>query len=143
MTIFNEIEEKLEEVLNIKSVISFSSHRKEFQDIFSGELISPVGVSNKKTGTVSTYRKVGDTCPSECQFLNNGCYAQKGHVAIQQRRHKTLKSDLLSVLLAVSFASNLNIPVRLNVSGDFFLNDKVDEIKNFFETALLSFHVSI
>lgn len=33
-------------------------------------------------GVGTTYRPVGITCPTSCPLLGNGCYAQKGHVAI-------------------------------------------------------------
>jgi len=89
---------------------------------------APIGVGNIKTQTVSTYRSVGKNCPSDCSFLNNGCYAQDGNVNIHQNRAKELENEahLNSFLLGYIYASKNDIPMRLHTSGDFFYDDKLD-----------------
>lgn len=55
--------------------------------------------SNAKLGpgVGTTYRPVGATCPSDCPLLNNGCYAQRGRVAIQAKASATDKHELLKL----------------------------------------------
>ena len=46
---------------------------------------NPVGANNGKTGLPGTYNRVGQSCPGDCPWFDNGCYAQKGNVALAQR----------------------------------------------------------
>lgn len=48
-------------------------------------------------GVGTTYRPVGLTCPSSCPLLGNGCYAQRGHVAIQAAVSKTDDHGLMKL----------------------------------------------
>lgn len=76
---------------------------------------------NTKTGPmVNTYRPVGDTCPSDCYFLNNGCYAQRHHVGMHARKSA---HDVHEMNRALSGGANM---VRHHVSGDFFKNNMFD-----------------
>lgn len=88
---------------------------------------NPVGVGNGKTELPGTYRPVGKSCPSSCSLLGAGCYAQKGHVAMVQRRAETdLERDLSSVGLGLKLAENEGVPLRLHVSGDLLRNGDLD-----------------
>lgn len=81
---------------------------------------------NKKTGVMAvTYRMVGQTCTSSCPFLGNGCYAQSGNVNLWQNRSEYSEKD---GLLLFRFIQSLpdNYMLRHHVSGDVFINDKVD-----------------
>ena len=73
----------------------------------------------------ATYREVGATCPSDCPLLGNGCYAEHGHVAMQQRgRHS---NDDGAIFLRELDRLPEGAIVRLHVSGDVMLSDEVDE----------------
>lgn len=74
--------------------------------------VTPYGQNAKLgLGVGTTYRPVGLTCPSDCPLLGNGCYAQRGHVAIQQAASARDNHDL-SRLAG-------NALVRHLVSGDW------------------------
>lgn len=62
-------------------------------------------------GVGTTYRPVGITCPNTCPLLNNGCYAKRGHVAIQQAISQDDDHDLMKLAG--------NRLVRHLVSGDW------------------------
>lgn len=62
-------------------------------------------------GVGTTYRPVGLTCPPDCPLLDGGCYAQRGHVGIQQSRSKHDDHDLMT--------TTSNTLVRHLVSGDW------------------------
>jgi hypothetical protein len=77
--------------------------------------------ANVKVGPMAaTYRPVGDTCPLSCDLLGRSCYAQKGNVAIHQRRSA---SDTHELDIALSKGARV---IRHHVSGDFFTNDVFD-----------------
>jgi hypothetical protein len=68
------------------------------------------------SGVGTTYRPVGLTCPTSCPLLNNGCYAQRGRVAIQQAAAKKDEHSL--------FKLSGNTLVRHLVSGDWMRTTK-------------------
>jgi hypothetical protein len=70
-----------------------------------------------------TYRPVGLTCPSECPFLNNGCYAQSGPTAIHQNRAEGKSLPLVNAFKKLMRGAL----VRHMVSGDLFINDEADQ----------------
>ena len=92
---------------------------------------NPVGSANAKTATPSTYRPVGDTCPTSCpQFPRAGehtsCLALSGNVALHQKRALPLwQSSVRAAIIAMVGAARWGNPARLHVSGDFFLPDGV------------------
>lgn len=91
--------------------------------VTDSKYVNPVGNQNAKTGCLGTYRPVGDTCPDTCQFLDNGCYAQSGNVALHQRRASLeLRNSLNSAALALALGAVKHEIVRLHVSGDFVTN---------------------
>lgn len=87
---------------------------------------------NAKTGPMAaTYRPVGDTCPSDCFFLNNGCYAQRHHTGMHARKSGSDYHELNR-----SLASGASM-IRHHVSGDFFKNNEFD--REYFDY-VLDFH---
>jgi hypothetical protein len=90
--------------------------------------VAPVGVGNTKTGTASTYRPVGATCPSTCPYLGKGCYAEHGLVTIHERRApKTSLASVVSAAIAIIAAVKCDALARLHVSGDFYVDGRLDE----------------
>lgn len=80
---------------------------------------------NKKLGPkISVYsRPVGDTCPDTCEFLDNGCYAERTERIYPNTRQAYLKNikianwqKLRSFLLEAKKKGNV---VRLHQNGDF------------------------
>lgn len=86
------------------------------------------GSNNDKLGenAFTSYRPVGVTCPSDCRFLNNGCYAQKSYTNITQRQspYSAETFDANMVQVTDKHFSNGNTPsiVRWHTSGDIMLN---------------------
>ncbi len=93
-----------------------------------GYSVGPWGIANKKTGVPGTYRPVGKTCPQECPYLDNGCYAQYHWVGSTERRATSSAWICATALgLAMICAHKFNMgAVRLHVSGDFYLNGGFD-----------------
>lgn len=89
--------------------------------------VSPVGEGNKKTNTPGTYRRVGKTCPTSCEFLESGCYAKSGRVALSNNRDQgDRESAVRAFMVGAVSALRKNKLVRIHVSGDFGSNNKVD-----------------
>lgn len=86
-------------------------------------------------GVGTTYRPVGITCPNDCPLLNNGCYAQRGNVAIQQSRSKSDNHDLMRL--------GRNTLVRHLVSGDWLrtLKDGRKILDKAFIRAVIALHI--
>lgn len=88
---------------------------------------------NSKVGSkcVVTSRAVGDSCPSSCEFLDNGCYAQHTERQYPRVRPAWVENliqpwnQIRSMLL---FALKNEKDVRLHAAGDFFLNGKLDTV---------------
>jgi hypothetical protein len=79
---------------------------------------------NAKLGKVATLsRAVGPSCPSNCGYLNNGCYAQKVeriYPSAKRAWAENLKVHELQQYRAFFLqAYKKGIPVRLHVAGDF------------------------
>lgn len=89
-----------------------------------------------KAMVAATYRMVGDTCPSSCKLLNNGCYAQKGKVLFHQKKAPADANDG-AVLLEFIRGLTPKHKLRHNVSGDLFVGDEPDEA---YITALVQGH---
>lgn len=95
----------------------------------------PVGEANSKTQVFSVYRKVGDTCPSTCPYLNREnegasfCYACQGNVAMAARRASNDTGDFIRAVVVASVMSIVKhgSPCRINVSGDIARNGVLDE----------------
>jgi len=108
----------------------------------AGHKVDPVGSQNKKTGTFSTMRKVGATCPVSCQYLNNGCYAQGGNVGIHEKRAESASfSSALAATIAIVCGVKFGKMARLHVSGDFLLygTDEIDAEYIYFISSVCKF----
>jgi len=88
---------------------------------------------NQKLGAnvISTYRSVGITCPSDCPFLNNGCYAQKHKQGIIQKLANN-SIEVFNHTMQIVWAKVLrkrNKPtlVRFHTSGDVMKNNYPDK----------------
>lgn len=83
--------------------------------------VSPVGDANGKTGTATTYRKTGETCPDTCARLRDGtCFTLGGRVSMVQRRD-TADRDAAIRAFVVGLATGRM--VRVHGSGDFAMVD--------------------
>lgn len=85
----------------------------------------------------ASYREVGRTCPSSCPLLGDGCYAQEGNVAIQQRGRSS--SDDGSILIQSLKMMPPSSLVRHHVSGDFMLDGVLDTA--YLAAAIMSAHL--
>jgi len=85
---------------------------------------------NKKLGggVRATYRKVDQTCPQECQFLQDGggCYAMRGSVKYHADKSEHAPHDG-QVIREYLEELPLRKKVRHHISGDFFVEDEPDE----------------
>jgi hypothetical protein len=80
-------------------------------------------LGNEKLGkTVVVSRPVGLSCPPDCFFLNNGCYAQATEKRFQNARiaamhnMKVLKSDIVDI---IELAKKKLLAIRAHERGDF------------------------
>ena len=89
-----------------------------------------LNTSNYKLGrdAMVTYRKVGLTCPSTCEYLNAGCYAQKYHsdMSAKHAPHDAERFDSEMTIKTASFLHKDKKPsmLRFHTSGDVMLYDK-------------------
>lgn len=87
---------------------------------------------NEKLGVrVATIsREIGPTCPQDCHFLDNGCYAQRVPAAQQRRwRENNLVRSVEAAKkrLARWKREGKLRALRLHVGGDFLWEGKLDE----------------
>jgi hypothetical protein len=97
--------------------------------------VTPYGHNAKLgIGVGTTYRPVGPTCPPSCPLLNGGCYAQRGHVAIQQARSANDDHDLMTLASRTL--------VRHLVSGDWMktIKDGRKILDKAFVRAVIALH---
>lgn len=75
-------------------------------------------------------RPVGLTCPSDCFFLHNGCYAERTE---KQYKNTRVSAEANIVVTAdeiegmVRYAYSQKKSIRISERGDFGLNNEVDE----------------
>jgi len=115
----------------IKTLNTIKGATNAIRVLFKKEGIAfvPFGVGNSKTDLPGLYRKVGDTCPSTCPWLGNGCYGEDYHVRLQQVRASNAVDATIASFIATAMLSHKyrnRWPSRILVSGDFYLNDVVD-----------------
>ncbi len=85
--------------------------------------LNPFGNGNRKTAVPSTYRKVGETCPSSCPYLGTVCLAQKFLVDMQAKRaHDEWMPAFVTMTICALVAVANGIKAREKVSGDFYKN---------------------
>lgn len=84
--------------------------------------------TNRKTGKVRmvTYRPQL-TCPTDCPFLGMGCYAESGPGGSLFK--KTAHGDATKDELIAAFTSIKKGMVRLNVAGDYLLEDGTPDME--------------
>ena len=85
---------------------------------------------NAKLGTrvSSISRPVGDTCPP-CEFLGNGCYAERTETLRPNVRASAMSNMVLErnkLRSHLLYAHSIGAAVRLHVSGDFMNEGKLD-----------------
>lgn len=82
---------------------------------------------NRKLGpnTLVMSRPVGPTCPADCHFLNNGCYAQRTERIFPQTRQfaqdnldKVSVSGIMAMLWE-AYQANPHKSIRIHERGDF------------------------
>lgn len=86
---------------------------------------------NAKLGTncFVVSRAVGDTCPSSCVFLHNGCYAEATEKRFPNARVAGLKNSItesIKIRSLILEAIRKNVSIRLHERGDFGSNDTLD-----------------
>ena len=80
-------------------------------------------------GCLVVSRAVGDTCPSSCDFLGNGCYAEntenifKNSRAVGLRNMITEKNLIRAMIVE---AIKKEVAIRWHERGDFFKNGELD-----------------
>jgi hypothetical protein len=88
-------------------------------------------VGNDKLGKncLIVSRPVGLTCPSDCFFLHNGCYAEFTEKRFPNARKAAEQNIVVSykdIIGVIEKAIEKNKSIRFNERGDLGLNDKPD-----------------
>lgn len=125
LTLATKLMNRVKNLKNLKSAtaILHTLLKKE------GVPFIPFGVGNKKTELPGFYRKVGDTCPTDCPYLGKGCYSQGGRTALAQERAVNCLNATVTSFLACSVLSQVfcgGWPSRMFVSGDLYREGQVD-----------------
>lgn len=86
---------------------------------------------NEKIGkAVIVNRAVGDSCPKDCYFLNNGCYAQFTELRFPKSRdvgEANMAMERKTIERAIEYAvKNTNGRIRIHERGDFAKNNRLD-----------------
>lgn len=87
------------------------------------------GNSKLGTGCFVVSRPVGDTCPTSCQFLNNGCYAQATEKRFPNARTvgmTNLITDKNKIRALILESIKKKKSLRLHERGDFGINNDID-----------------
>ena len=74
-------------------------------------------------------RPVGDTCPSDCDFLNNGCYAEATENQYKNARTAGFSNVITEkhrIRAMILDAKKRNKSIRFMERGDWFLNGELD-----------------
>jgi hypothetical protein len=85
-------------------------------------------IGNDKLGKncIVVSRPVGDTCPSSCGYLNNGCYAQqseKQYPAVRPAGFQNLITEKQKIRAMILDAAKQGKSIRLGERGDFNKNE--------------------
>lgn len=86
---------------------------------------------NEKLGSrcIVVSRPVGDTCPSSCEFLDNGCYAQATEKRFPNARTAGLTNVITEknkIRAMITHAKKSGLSIRWHERGDFGINDSID-----------------
>ena len=82
-----------------------------------------------KENCIVVSRPVGDTCPSTCDFLGNGCYAEqteKVYPGVRPAGMKNLITEKNRIRAMLVSAAAKGKDLRWHERGDFFINGKLD-----------------
>jgi len=80
-------------------------------------------------GCIVVSRPVGDTCPSDCEFLDNGCYAEqteKMYPGVRPAGMQNLITEKNRIRSMILDAVSKNKSIRWHERGDWFLNGELD-----------------
>ena len=80
-------------------------------------------------GCIVVSRPVGDTCPSDCDYLGNGCYAEqteKIYPGVRPAGMQNLVTEKNKIRAMILDAIRRNKSIRVHERGDFFLNGELD-----------------
>ena len=80
-------------------------------------------------GCIVVSRPVGDTCPSDCDYLDNGCYAEQTEKQYKNARtagFANLVTEKHKIRAMILDAKKRNKSIRIHERGDFFLNGELD-----------------
>jgi len=89
-----------------------------------GAAIAVPRSDNSKTGPIAnTYVPIANTCPRTCPFLDRGCYAQSGPMALHNARLEARARGASALEVAQAEAVGVDAlpadrPLRLHVVGD-------------------------
>lgn len=76
--------------------------------------------SNKKTGPIPTVMSSANQCPKSCPFVNNGCYAELGPIAIWWNRTKLSTKGIVEKIKSIPQGRIW----RMNTAGELPNNDE-------------------
>ena len=80
-------------------------------------------------GCVVVSRPVGDTCPSDCDYLDNGCYAEhseKIYPGVRPAAMQNLVTEKNRIRSMILDADRRGKSIRWHERGDWFLNGELD-----------------
>lgn len=80
-------------------------------------------------GCLVVSRPVGDTCPSDCDFLGNGCYAEqteKMYPGVRPAGMQNLITEKHRIRSMILDAIRQDKSIRWHERGDWFLNGSLD-----------------
>jgi hypothetical protein len=80
-------------------------------------------------GCLVVSRPVGDTCPSDCDYLNNGCYAEqseKMYPGVRPAGMQNLITEKNKIRSMILDAIRREKSIRWHERGDWFLNGELD-----------------
>lgn len=80
-------------------------------------------------GCLVVSRPVGDTCPSDCDFLGNGCYAEnteKIYPGVRPAGMQNIITEKNRIRSMILEAKRREKSIRVHERGDFFLNGELD-----------------
>jgi hypothetical protein len=80
-------------------------------------------------GCVVVSRPVGDTCPSSCVYLNNGCYAEqseKQYPNVRPAGFHNIITEKNRIRAMILDARKRGKSIRWHERGDWFLNGQLD-----------------
>ena len=80
-------------------------------------------------GCLVVSRPVGDTCPSDCDFLHNGCYAEnteKIYPGVRPAGMQNLVTEKNRIRSMILDAIRQGKSIRWHERGDWFLNGELD-----------------